>query len=123
MAADVVPMTPENEGGNAYDWDKAGEFIIRVENVQADIDKIDDAALIEKEPLRADMAEVKKEMKENLGIPIKAFNAAVSSRRAEKKSAQHREKLSTDHKDVYDQIRSALGDFSSTELGQAALKH
>jgi hypothetical protein len=106
---------------NSYDWDKAGGFVKSIENIQNEIDAINAEAQLKCQPHREDMKQVKKDMKDDLGIPLKAFNAVVAARRAEAKAEGHREKLSTDHKDSYDQIRHALGDLADTPLGEAAL--
>jgi len=106
---------------NSYDWEVAGKFVTSVEEVQVEIDAINAEAKLKCQPHREDIKGIKKNMKDDLGIPMKAFNAVVAARKADLKAKGHREKLSTDHKDSYDQIRTALGDFADTPLGEAAV--
>ena len=54
------------------------------------------------------------------GIPTKELRAVVNVRKLERKLAAQRDKLETEERETFDQIRHALGDLADTPLGRAA---
>jgi len=55
------------------------------------------------------------------GIPKREFRLVIRTRALENKLDAIREELEPDERESYDAIRTALGDYSDTPLGQAAL--
>lgn len=113
-SADPKPIT------NGFDASVAPEYIERVEALQAEIDAIMADARGQCDPLREDIAAVKKEAHENANIPRRALNAKIAERKARRKAEAIRANLSEDQQNDFDQLSHALGDFVETELGKAA---
>lgn len=106
---------------NGYDKEKTKNFVARIESLHADIASIMGSALNECKGVHADIKLVYDEAKEIAGIPKKALKRVIKARALERKAAEVREELEGEDQDSFDNIRLALGDFASTELGQAAL--
>jgi uncharacterized protein (UPF0335 family) len=94
--------------------DAAGaNYVERIENLQGAIEDIMDAAREDCSEHRDDLKQLFKDAK-NDGYSAKVLKAVVAARKA-------RRKLSAGDKDQFDKVRHALGDFSTTPLGQAAV--
>lgn len=107
---------------NQFDPAKVQNYVERIENLKADIVTTMMRAVGECKPLHEDIRSVLDEAKNEHGIPKKALKAAVKARELERKAKEVRDDLEdAEDQHSYDLIRHALGDFSTTELGQAAL--
>lgn len=118
---DDAPSAPRPAGPNSYDRDVVLAIVESVEDVQAQIDKIMQAAKDECAPLREDIAEIKKSANEDDGLPRKELNSILQKRRLLRKAEDVRNKLSTEQQDEFDNLEHALGMLSDTPLGQAAI--
>lgn len=119
-------VAPESTGveairGNGYDKVMTQEFVDHIEECQATIDEIMQAARDKCAPIREDINGIKKDAHEK-GLPRRELNAVLSKRRALAKADAIREKLSDEQKDSFDQIEQALGMLSDLPLGIAAIE-
>jgi vacuolar-type H+-ATPase subunit E/Vma4 len=107
--------------GNGYDKVMTQEFVDQIEENQATIDEIMQAARDKCAPIREDINAIKKDAHEK-GLPRRELNAVLSKRRALAKADAIREKLSAEQQDNFDQIEQALGMLLDTPLGAAAME-
>lgn len=57
-----------------------------------------------------------------LGIPTAELKAVIKTRRFEAKASAAREALEAEEREIFDNIREALGDYAETPLGAAAVE-
>lgn len=108
--------------GNGFDKEKTTSFVERIEELQDEIDGLMADAKDECAPKREDIASIKKEA-HDAGLPRKELNAVIAKRRVLRRIEARRAKLSEGQQDNFDQIEVALGMFSDTPLGRAAVKN
>jgi len=111
----------KEEGSNGFDGDEIAGYL-------EEIDKNDDKLLSLKSEYmskcktpRGKIREVMKQAKDG-GLNMPAFRTIVAKHRAERKIEERIAKLEADDQADYEAMKEALGDFGSTELGEAALK-
>lgn len=102
------------------DMQLAPEYFDRVDNLQSQIDDIMDEAKTDCQPLRKDIADVKKEAHEKTGIPMAVINSKIAERRARKRADAIRGNLKPEFQDVFDTLSLKLGDLDGTPLGEHA---
>lgn len=95
-------------GTSGFDPNKVPKYVSRIENLQADIDKIKAVAADECAPLYEDIAKIKAEAHDNDNIPRKVLNAFVQYRNLKGRVAAVRTKLSDDQKEHFDQMEFAF---------------
>jgi F0F1-type ATP synthase membrane subunit b/b' len=98
----------------------AKTFVERIEWRLSDLDKHKAEYKAMAKVIREDIALVIDDAR-RAGIPKRELKAVVKSRELERRIAAVRDELATVERETFDQIRMALGDFSDTPLGQAAL--
>ena len=109
------------KGGGADNPDLVIEFVGRIENLHADLEKEKSAYMLACKALREDIREVLEEAQEK-GLPKKPLRAIVKQRALEKKAAACRDGLEDiDHLSAFDVMKAALGDLADLPLGQAAM--
>lgn len=111
----------QREGSNGFDGEQLERYL-------DEIDKADDKLLKLKSDhmlaCKAPRAAIKGVMKEarNAGVNMNAFRSVVAKHRSERKIEEQIAQLEADDHADYQQMLIALGDFGTTELGEAALK-
>ena len=109
------------KGGGADNPNLVIEFVGRIENLQADLEKEKSAYMLACKALREDIKEVLDEAQQK-GLPKRPLRAIVKQRALEKKVAACRDDLEDiDHLSAFDIMKSALGDLADLPLGQAAM--
>ncbi|MCK9994503.1 MAG: hypothetical protein Dbin4_03023 [Alphaproteobacteria bacterium] len=109
------------KGGGVSDPVVLIEFVARIENLHADLEKEKSAYMLACKALREDIREVLEEAQEK-GLPKKPLRAIVKQRALEKKAAACRDDLEdSDHLSAFDIMKAALGDLADLPLGQAAM--
>lgn len=101
--------------------DKGAKFVERIENLNADLDKMKSAYMNECKAVREDIKEVLKEAKGD-GFNKSTIKAVVTARALERRAEAAREDLDMADRDVFDNIRHELGDLAETPLGKAAME-
>lgn len=114
-----APTAATNVAG--VNMDSAKGFVERMESLHVDLDKLKSSYMLDCKDIRGSIKEVLQEAAD-AGISKKALKAVVKARELERKADVLRDELEPDQQDTYDNIRLALGDFSETELGAAALE-
>lgn len=125
MARKAKAVDEEITGGkatNGFDAEKVGPYVDRIENLQDEIDGIMLEAREKCEPLRADIAGIKKDSREEDSIPARELNSVIRKRRLLRKADGVRESLSEEQQQNFDDMEKALGMLADTPLGGAALK-
>ena len=108
-------------GGGADNPNLVIEFVGRIENLHADLEKEKSAYMLACKALREDLKEVF-EQAQDKGLPKKPLKAIVKQRALEKKVAACRDDLDDiDHLSAFDIMKAALGDLADLPLGQAAM--
>jgi len=102
------------------DMQLAPEFFERIDNLQGDIDNIMSEAKTDCQPLRKDIADIKKEAHNATGIPMEVINSKIAERRARQRADAIRNNLKGDFQDIFDQLSLKLGDLNGTPLGESA---
>ena len=109
------------KGGGADNPNLVIEFVGRIENLHADLEKEKSAYMLACKALRQDIKEVLEEA-QSKGLPKKPLKAIVKQRALEKKVAACRDDLDDiDHLSAFDIMKAALGDLADLPLGQAAM--
>lgn len=109
------------KGGGVDNPNLVTEFVGRIENLHADLEKEKSAYMLACKALREDIKEVLNEAQEK-GLPKKPLKAIVKQRALEKKVAACRDDLDDiDHLSAFDIMKAALGDLADLPLGQAAM--
>lgn len=108
-------------GGGADNPNLVKEFVGRIENLHADLEKEKSAYMLACKALREDIRAVLEEAQEK-GLPKKPLKAIVKQRALEKKVAACRDDLDDiDHLSAFDIMKASLGDLADLPLGQAAM--
>ena len=107
--------------GNGYDPEMTREFVDSIEENQAEIDGIMQAAKDKCAPIRETIAGIKKDAADK-GLPRLELNKVLQKRRLLRKADQIRELLSAEQQDNLDQLEQALGMLAETPLGAAAMQ-
>ena len=109
------------KGGGADNPNLVIEFVGRIENLHADLEKEKSAYMLACKALREDIKEVLDEAQQK-GLPKRPLRAIVKQRALEKKVAACRDDLEDDdHVSAFDVMKAALGDLADLPLGQAAM--
>lgn len=108
-------------GGNGYDGAKLKNYLDRVANCQAEIDKIMDDAKDACAPHRDDIAAIKKEAAE-AGFSKTEFAAVLRKSRLEQRLEHVADSLDSEQKETYEQMLVSLAGLQDTPLGKAALE-
>lgn len=109
------------KGGGADNPNLVIEFVGRIENLHADLEKEKSAYMLACKALHQDIKEVLEEA-QSKGLPKKPLKAIVKQRALEKKVAACRDDLDDiDHLSAFDIMKAALGDLADLPLGQAAM--
>ena len=109
------------KGGGADNPNLVIEFVGRIENLHADLEKEKSAYMLACKALREDIRAVLEEA-QGKGLPKKPLKAIVKQRALEKKVAACRDDLDDiDHLSAFDIMKAALGDLADLPLGQAAM--
>lgn len=109
------------KGGGADNPNLVIEFVGRIENLHADLEKEKSAYMLACKALHQDIKGVLEEA-QSKGLPKKPLKAIVKQRALEKKVAACRDDLDdTDHLSAFDIMKAALGDLADLPLGQAAM--
>jgi uncharacterized protein (UPF0335 family) len=115
-----VPGGAPGMGHNAFGPDVARQFVERIERLLDDLASEKGEYMRRAKTIREDIALALDDAKA-AGVPKKELKAVIKTRDLEMRAAAIREDLEGDAQETYDMIRAALGDFSDTPLGQAAL--
>ena len=108
-------------GGGADNPNLVKEFVGRIENLHADLEKEKSAYMLACKALREDLKEVF-EQAQDKGLPKRPLKAIIKQRALEKKAQACRDDLDDiDHLSAFDIMKSALGDLADLPLGQAAM--
>lgn len=99
---------------------KASPFLARVENLHQDLESERGSYMARAKAIREDIKLVYGEAKE-AGVPAKSLRGVVKYRALEKKQRAIGDGLDIDEQSTYEMLVEALGDFSTTELGSAAV--
>lgn len=109
------------KGGGADNPNLVIEFVGRIENLHADLEKEKSAYMLACKALHQDIKEVLEEA-QSKGLPKKPLKAIVKQRALEKKVAACRDDLDDiDHLSAFDIMKASLGDLADLPLGQAAM--
>jgi hypothetical protein len=107
--------------GNGYDGEELGRFIDAIDRELDELDKLKSEYMLQCKVPRSRIREVKKSAKE-AGIGMVAFGEVLTTHYFERRQAKRLEDLEPDDRMSYDAMMDALGEFSDTPLGQAALR-
>ena len=114
MAASAKPT-------NGFDRDQLKSYISRVENIKDEIASETGSFMSSIKAMREDIKDILTEAKDK-GIPVKALKAELKLRDLDREKTKVVSGLEQDDAETLDQIRAALGDFSSLPLGDAVMK-
>jgi uncharacterized protein (UPF0335 family) len=108
-------------GGNGFDPDQLAGFVAKIENLQASIDAINFEAREETQPLREDIAAVKREATDH-GIGRTELAAVLRKRRLEHQAAHVSDSLDLAERANFEEMISSLERLAEQigPLGQAA---
>lgn len=106
--------------GNGYDPEKVKGYVSRIQNLHADLASRQSEYMTDCKVIRGDIKEVLDEAKD-AGIPKKELRRVIRRLELEGKIEDLRDELEGDEQDNYDLLLDALGKFSDTPLGGAAL--
>jgi uncharacterized protein (UPF0335 family) len=115
-----VPGPAPRPGHNSL-GEQAKSYVGRIERLLGDLE-------VEKETYRDIANGIRDDIKlvyaeaQGDGVPVRELKAVIKARRLERKADACRDGLGTSERETFDQIRAALGDYSDTPLGQAALE-
>lgn len=99
---------------------RAAPFLKRIESLFDDLESERGKYMSAAKGLREDIKSVYDEAKDK-GVPVKALKGLVRYRELEKKQKAIGDGLDIDEASSFETLVEALGDFSSTELGQATI--
>lgn len=99
---------------------KSAPFLARVENVLDQLDTLKARYMNEAKGLRADIKQIYDDAKD-ADVPTRALKGLVKWRQLAKKQDAIADTIAEDEVSEYELLVEALGDYASTELGQAAL--
>jgi uncharacterized protein (UPF0335 family) len=116
----AIPESVPGLGHNVFQPEAAKEFVARVERLLDDLATEKGEYMRRAKTIREDIALVLDDAKA-AGVPKKELKAVIKTRELETRAAAIRDDLEGDAQETFDMIRAALGDFSDTPLGQAAL--
>ncbi len=102
--------------------DKGTEYVKRIENVEAEIDRetreFKDTLIA---PLKADVKSIYDEAKA-AGLTKKSVKAIITARKKKRQADALRAALDIADQSAFDNISLALGDYADTALGAAAIE-
>lgn len=114
------PAGPANNH-NAIDAKVANRYVKKIERLKEDLASERGTYMAACKTIRASINNVLEEADAN-GLPRRELKAAIKARELEARADAIRSDLEEqDSIDLYDQIRTALGDYADTPLGAAAL--
>lgn len=105
---------------NGFDTEMSQAYVDRLEAIQQQLDSEKGTYMQRCRELRADMAAVLDEAKED-GLPKKLVKIHVNLRKLEKQKEAMIEALGDDDAETFDLMAEALGDYAKLPLGMAAL--
>jgi len=111
---------PAGHNGPMPADDVVRNFTARVEKLHDELDTEKGEYMRRCRSIRDDIKNVLVEASD-AGVPRREFKAVIKVRLLEKRADAVRDELEPDEAETFDTIRTALGDYSDTPLGQAAL--
>lgn len=110
------------KAGNSFvEPEKIQNFVERLDNEDKELLSLRGSYMADCKAVREDIKTIYDEAAD-AGIPKKSLKAVMKAREAEKKAKAARDDLADiDLQHKFDAIRRALGDYSETPLGEAAL--
>jgi predicted transcriptional regulator len=121
---DPVENDGRPQGNNGFDPEKLADFVGRIENIQGEIDDINAEARERTQPLREDIAAIKREATD-LGIGRIELAAVLRKRRLEHRAAHVSDTLDLAERTNFEEYLASLERLAEQvgPLGEAARDH
>jgi uncharacterized protein (UPF0335 family) len=114
-------MAPERDGENSFDGDQLEKYLKAIDKADDALIKLKVEHMEQCKGPRGRIRNIMKEARES-GVNMEALRTVIAKHRADRKIEQRISELEADDAADYEAMMEALGEFSDTDLGKAALR-